>query len=249
VFDIDDVMWAADWAPFQKHYTPEVLDRVWRNIRLAHVVTTPAPYIAEFVHQFNDNVWVVPNTVPESLLKRAVRVGRNVVGYQGSPSHLTDVTDGLRRDLGAFLSAFPDWNIHLWGADPKEQPFGGRVRHIPWQASVRDYYRSVSMDIGLGPLADTPFNAGKSALRAVEYAALGIPAVLQDSRPYRGWVDPGVTGYLVPHGQDGVWFEILRYLAENPELRVAMSRAARLKAAEWTTEAQINFWTSAWNSV
>jgi hypothetical protein len=254
IFDIDDVMWAPDWEPFAKHYTPGVLKRVSDNIRLAHVVTTPSEYIAERVasiHPFGyDAVKVVPNTVPEHLLHRKMRDrSAPTLGYQGSPSHLTDVSEELRHQLGWFLHEQRDWVLRLWGADPKTVPahLNGRLVHTPWADSVTEYYKTVSMDIGLGPLSRTRFNAGKSALRAIEYAALGIPAVLTDWNPYRGWVDDGVTGFLI--GTDENWYDPLMTLAEDPELRAKMGRAARERAAGWTTEANVHRWVDAWNSV
>jgi hypothetical protein len=56
VLDIDDWMWEPDWEPFRKHYTPTVLDRVYRNVKLAHVITTPSPRIADHLSRYNPNV-------------------------------------------------------------------------------------------------------------------------------------------------------------------------------------------------
>lgn len=253
IFDIDDAMWEPDWQPFKDHYTPTVLKRVYDNIRLSHLVTTPSLYIAEHVARIHPFGWsavrVVPNTVPESLLYQRMRAHAPTVGYQGSPSHLTDVTPALSHDLGVFMTRNPAWFLHLWGADPGALRVdeAARIIHTPWAASVREYYRTVAMDIGIGPLARTPFNAGKSALRAIEYAALGIPAVLTDWEPYRGWVQDGVTGFLVGDRED--WYGALNALARDEELRVMMGRAARDRAAAWTTEANVSTWVEAWNTV
>ena len=37
----------------------------------------------------------------------------------------------------------------------------------------------------------------KSAIRAIEYGALGIPVVASDVGPYRDHIVDGVTGYLI----------------------------------------------------
>lgn len=255
IFDIDDVMWEPDWQPFTKHYTPDVLRQVWTNIQLAHVVTTPSAVIAEKVARFNPNVWITPNTVPEYLLSRTMPrrphpapFVRYLVGYQGSPSHSTDWPLWLMKQLIEFLGRWSDWGMHFWG--PNEPVDGwphNQVGNTPWFENVPDYYRSLSMDIGIGPLKDTPFNRGKSALRAVEYAALGIPAILSAGPAYTGWVDHGVTGVLLDPGDS--WSHAIATLAADQDLREKMGAAARRKAAGWTTEAQINRWVEAWNSV
>lgn len=256
VFDIDDVMWAPDWEPFAKHYTPGVLARVWRNISLAHVVTTPSPFIAEYVSQFNKNVWVVPNTVPGYLTEilmpprpyPATPDGiRHLVGYQGSPSHQHDFPAWLMRELVQFAEGEPEWGLHFWGPDKID----GWPRHLVgntrWKDTLLDYYLSLSMDIGIGPLKGSVFNSGKSSLRAVEYAALGIPAILSAGPAYDGWVEHGVTGFLVEPGES--WLPYLREIARNPLLRKRMGSDARERAKGWTSEANIGRWVDAWNSV
>ncbi len=250
VFDIDDVMWAPDWEPFRKHYTADVMKRVYRNIELAHVVTTPSAVIAEHVASWNNNVHVVPNTVPEYLLElRSPERSRPIVGYQGSASHDPDFSPRILKELLRFLDRNPTWNLHLWGKGKNEVAGWpvGRVHITGWQASVDAYYRSLSMDIGIGPLKRSLFNAGKSSLRAVEYAALGIPAILSDEPPYRGWVEHGVTGLLLKPGDS--WLDALEKLARRPAWRLSMGVEARKRAAGWTTEANIGRWVDAWNSV
>lgn len=252
IFDIDDAMWAPDaWAPFRAHYTPDVMRRVMRNIGLAHVVTTPSPMIAEYVAAHNPNVWVVPNSVPAYLLDLLPPPPhprhRGIVGYQGSPSHQTDWSTALGRDLVEFLDKVPDWGLHFWGPDE----LGGwpphRVGCTSWQPLGRPYYESLVMNIGLGPVAKTEFNKGKSGLRAIEYAARGIAGIFTDHEIYRDYVEDGVTGILLRSGDR--WLHQLADLARDPLTLASMRAEARRRAAQWTTEERIGNWVEAWNSV
>jgi hypothetical protein len=249
VLDVDDAMWAPDWEPFKKNYPPEAIKRLYRVAELAHVITTPSFVIAEHMEQFNRNVWVVPNTVPGYLLFQTPRDNRHpVVGWQGSASHQPDLTDSFMRQMSRFLVSTEPWKWKVWGYDKKALPphLHEWMETVPWETNIKRYYRSLSMDIGIGPLKGSAFTDAKSSLRAVEYAALGIPAVLSDSPAYRGWVEDGRTGYLV--GPDD-WYDALRSLALNPELRREMSFNARSKATGWTTETNYMRWVEAWNSV
>ena len=245
VLDVDDAMWSPDWPDFRAHYTPEVLDRLMWNVRRSHVVTTPSPVIAEHLAHYNTNVWVVPNTVPAWLVDHEMPAREHpTVGYQGSPSHAREFRRSMP-GLGRFLAPNPDWHLALWG------PWRPDVEHErltvhPWANTIDDYYRSVSMDVGIGPLADTKFNRSKSSLRAVEYAALGIVAVLPDLPPYRGWVEDGVTGRLIRSGQ--TMRGVLHQVAADPDWRAHASKTARERASAWTTEASIGRWVEAWNS-
>jgi hypothetical protein len=247
VLDVDDWMWSPDWKPFKDHYTPEVLGRLYRNVELAHVVTTPSEVIAEYLARYSDNVHVVPNTVPAWLTTWTMPDRpAPTVGYQGSSSHVRDWPTSQQRQLGRFLAAHPQWHVHLYGQFDAVDGPPDRTRITPWQGSVDAYYRSISMDIGIGPLANTAFNRAKSSLRAVEYAALGIVAVLPNLPPYRGWVTDGVTGRLV-HGHQTL-SGVLADVAADPEHLADMSARARERALQWTTEAAIWKWVQAWAS-
>lgn len=250
IFDVDDVMWDPDYRPFRQHYTPDVLARLWRNIGLAHVVTTPSRDIAAQLAKHNPNIWYVPNTVPEYALntKRETRGVRRVIGYQGSASHHRDLQEhGWADQLYAFCRDHSRWDFHIWGQHSTPVFYPGRTFSHPWQSSMPRYYRGLQMDIGVGPLADTPFNRGKSALRAIEYATLGIVPVLTDLEPYRGWIVNGVNGFLIPPGEP--WYPVLHDLAVDGDLRNRIRKAAKASAREWTTEANLDTWLNAWNSV
>lgn len=253
VLDIDDAMWAPDYEPFREYYTPERLTRLYRAAQYAHVVTTPSPLIAEHLSKANPNVHVVPNTVPAYLLKQTLRRrGGPIVGYQGSASHDPDISEHFLMGMHTFLATHPHWTWRMWGKTPGEikgWPTGW-VETVPWQDSLRTYYRSLSMDIGIGPLKPTTFTASKSSLRAVEYAALGVPAVLSNSPAYTstdiGRVEHGVTGMLLDEGDS--WCEVLAYLAANPHDLIKMGYTAKERAMAWTTENNIDRWVEAWNS-
>lgn len=253
IYDCDDAMWEPDWHVFKDHYGPAELARFYRNVSLAHVVTTPSPVIAEHLCQYNRNVWVLPNTIPAWLTEHTMPARHApTIGYQGSPSHARDFTSPIERGLSRFLLDEPDWRLHLYGGIQ----VGGagiladRIDTFPWVGKtgwpIDDYWRALSFDVGIGPLRDTYFNRCKSSLRAVEYAALGIVACLPDLPPYRGWVEDGVTGRLIPPGRTlrGVLTEIARDTAG----RITMAANARARAAAWTTEANIDKWVTAWAS-
>lgn len=245
VLDVDDAMWWADLPRFREHYTPERLALLFRNVELAHVVTTPSPVIAEHLSRYNRNVHVVPNTIPAWLLEHTMPEHPPTIGYQGSDSHIRDWTQGLTNQLARFLAHHPDWAVHTYGPLYLE---GGhsRYQHTGWVDGVEGYWRTAAFDIGLGPLRDTRFNKAKSGLRAVEYAALGIVAVLPDLPLYRPWVDHGETGWLVKSHE--TYRGVLEHLARSPYLLQEMARNARAAAARWTTEAQIERWLDAWHS-
>jgi glycosyltransferase involved in cell wall biosynthesis len=80
--------------------------------------------------------------------------------------------------------------------------------------------------IGLAPLLDTPFNRAKSAIKVMDYAALGLGVVASDVAVYRGSVASGPAGQLVANDARA-WYAALSWLIRNRALRLAMAAEAR----------------------
>lgn len=247
VFDIDDDVWNfGNHTDTRDHWTRERLLRLQNNIAMADVVTTPSDYLAGLLTQLNDNVHVLPNCVPEWLLTHTPVEYRTkfVIGYQGARQHTADLRT-IADDIHQMLIRHRNARVQLWG---ELNPIGwpdGRVVRIPWNTDIPKYYCSLAMTIGIGPLADTPFNYAKSAIRAVEYAALGIPAMLSDFPQYRPYVHDGWTGWLMPLGES--WLERLEWAYRNRAQVKLMGETARKMAENWTTERNAHRWQEAYH--
>jgi len=253
VLDVDDAMWAPDWGVFQDYWTPARLKSLYRNVGVAHVITTPSPRIAAHLAQFNPNVWVVPNTVPAWALniERAER-DWPAVGYQGSPSHGADWTQADQRAIERWLQDRPDWHLSLHGSHAGKLDGHPRVHAFGWTSDHRVHYQQLAdnVDIGIGPLLDTEFNRCKSSLRHIEYAALGIVSLLPEVQPYHqsspGGLVPYFTGWLT---SGDLYGDLMQATGYGPTALASVGRNARNWAAEHTTETQITKWTQAWMSV
>jgi GT2 family glycosyltransferase/glycosyltransferase involved in cell wall biosynthesis len=85
-------------------------------------------------------------------------------------------------------------------------------------------------DIGITPLADTPFNRCKSAIKTLDYAALGLPVLASDIAPYRGSLADHGGGMLIPNDTTA-WLAALSRLIRDPELRAQLAAGARAALA------------------
>jgi glycosyltransferase involved in cell wall biosynthesis len=152
--------------------------------------------------------------------------------------------------LSRFLVKNPAVDFHFVGADytPLLKVDASRTRHTRWTADVWDYYAGVDFDVGLAPLnPGNAFNRCKSHLKALEYAALGIPVVASHAEPYREFVEHGVTGWLVK--RDHEWGRYLRDLVHDEAMRTEMGAAAKRKAAGWTIQERYGAWQAAYEGV
>lgn len=248
VIDVDDDVWNFDSrTDTSRFWTDERLLRLQNNIACAHLVTTPNERLAEILSELNPNVAVLRNYVPDWLTREPRRMQESrkfTIGYQGARQHSVDLQT-IGHDLWRVLG-WSRTRLRIYG---ELNPLGlppGKVVRVPWNADVPTYYRSLQMTVGIGPLVDIPFNYAKSNIRAVEYAALGIPAILTDVPEYRRVVIEGVTGMLVPMNSPSGWYEHLEWAYRHPEEMRTMGKHARMASPQLTTEFNSYRWEDAY---
>jgi glycosyltransferase involved in cell wall biosynthesis len=244
VYELDDDPFEVEpHNPFYHQYmNPVAFDSITHCLQIANLVTVSTEALAERIRKHNPNIAVLKNRIDKSVfeLKRPRR-DKITVGWAGSLSHLHDIKEcayGLRKALD-----HNDIEAHFIGSD-----FGPLIdrpiRFTPWCTKTTDYYKLIDFDIGLAPLRSTRFAETKSHIKALEYAALGIPVIASDTAPYRDFVIDGVTGYLVRREHE--WATRLRELINDEAMREEMGAKARQVASEWTIQQGWQEWESAY---
>ena len=79
------------------------------------------------------------------------------------------------------------------------------------------------------PLEDDLWAKGKCAFKALQYMALGIPAVVSPVGMNVEVVDSGTNGFVCQTEDE--WYRALKQLITDPQLRTEMGAAAREKIA------------------
>ena len=225
--------------------------------RQAHGLIVATPALAERVAELRSGVLVVPNALDERLFgsppELAPRSSAVTIGYMGTYTHEADLRMVLA-PLRALLRRHGG-RVRLelvGGVDGRRTaslfgglPFRGLVpgnedaypRFVPWMR------QHLHWDAAIAPLEDDPFTRCKSDLKYLDYAALGIPGVFSDVRPYRDTVRHRETGLLVanePEAWAGALEEIVgddvlrRRLAEAAKAEVHGKRMLRTNATRWT---------------
>jgi glycosyltransferase involved in cell wall biosynthesis len=238
VYETDDDLLHADPSGLPQLLDADRLATIRECLAMADLVTTSTEPLAEALREHNGNVAVVPNHIHEGVLKmERPRRERVTLNWAGGLTHLQDlelVRDPLREVLDQTGAG-----MHFLGWD--FSPVLRRAcRFTPWQDDVWDYYKAIDGDVGVIPLADTAFNRARTPIKALEYAALGIPVVASDIEPYRGFVVDGVTGYLARTEAD--WQARLTDLIHDEAARVEMGAKAKDVAREWTIQAGWRKW-------
>jgi hypothetical protein len=249
VYELDD-------DPFEiEHSNPAHMDYNAANsrdsfefcIRTADLVTCSVEPLAERMRRLNPNVVVLKNRIDESLLAlERPRRDKLVIGWTGGPSHFADMQEcayGLRRVLAWFPKTV---EAHLIGTDMR-RIMRCEARVTPWEKRTADYYKLIDFDIGIAPLRPGIFTDAKSAIKVMEYGALGIPCVASDVTPYADYIVDGVTGCLVRRPEQ--WAQRLRELVNDEAMRTEMGCKAKEVASQHTIQTGWKDWAIAYESI
>lgn len=97
---------------------------------------------------------------------------------------------------------------------------------IPWSEHTEVASIS-SLDIGIMPLVDEPFERGKCGYKLIQYMACGLPVVASPVGVNRQIVEHGVNGFLAETPEE--WERALMTLLADAGLRQRMGQAGRQK--------------------
>jgi glycosyltransferase involved in cell wall biosynthesis len=231
VYDLDDVIYRP----------PDSGDNFWRRLvrcdwrcgfigARSVLVGVGSPNLGDYMRNFSENVVLWPTTVDTErfdLREEPDETAVPVIGWTGSHS-TAHYLEMILPALGA-LQREVAFEMLVIGVQVDLKTHGLNGRCVAWSAE-KEVELTKQIDIGLMPLADTEWARGKCALKAIQYHALGTPAVVSDVGMNRDVVLDGETGYLVAPGGD--WTPALRKLLADRELRQEMGRKGRAHVVE-----------------
>lgn len=233
VLDVDD----AIFQTFPEKI-PELIR--WSD----HVVVSNRP-LRDWVGQYTENITEIPTCVPLARYPRRVANPAEssplVVGWIGTTSNLGFLSvcaEALRRL--ARECPFTLLIVAPTDAPLKEVDLTGvNVRFEPWSPATEVGWLQ-SMDIGMMPLPEgQEWMRYKAATKLVQYMALGIPAVASPIGVNADILAGNQVGFAANRPEE--WFEALRTLARDRELRMRMGDAGRaLVESRYCIEANLD---------
>jgi glycosyltransferase involved in cell wall biosynthesis len=228
IYDFDDAIWIPNASQSNRqlmHF------KYWGNARwlcrLAFTVHAGNEFLAEYARQYNSRVKVIPTTINTEAWHNKIKVHEDnepfVLGWTGSHSTLTYLDD-LLPVLKEIQNELPVEIVVICDARPSWTDV--RIDFIPWnkETEVEDLLR---LNVGLMPLRDDPWSRGKCGFKALQYMALGIPALVSPVGVNSQIVDHGVNGFLCETPED--WKQAIRLLYHDRALLRKMGAAARPK--------------------
>lgn len=214
---------------------------------IADIVTVTTPRLQEVYGGV-----VVPNCIPEWYLglKRPAN-DLVTVGWAGHVATHPDDLEITHGSINQALAATKGKSRFLALGDEGTMPKLGIRNREPnsWLKGVPigDYPEFVAqLDIGIVPLADTPFNQAKSFLKALEYASLGVVPVVSPTSDNMRMVDAGAA---IVARNPKEWALEVENLIKDTEYRQDMSVKAREFASTKTLEGNTSIWAKAWGLI
>lgn len=233
IYDFDDAIWLKDPAGEagiigQLKWQQKVSSLcrwAWKN-------SCGNAYLRDYARQFNPAALINPTTLDTDHLHNQVRnqrePGRLVIGWTGTHTtlrHLDLVWPVLRR----LEAKGYEFEFCVIANHPPVDPGLRGFRFRPWQKAT-EITDLLTFHVGLMPLVDDPWARGKCAFKALQYMALGIPALVSPVGMNTEVVADGQNGFVC--NEPAQWEAALRRLLAEPSLRADLGAAARRTIVE-----------------
>jgi glycosyltransferase involved in cell wall biosynthesis len=207
-----------------------------RMIQESDYVVVSTEGLADEVYKDTGRIaQVIPNGLPEdfwfeNLASRPMYHGNNdtvYIGWAGGRRPESDL-EGMTEAWNRICTDFTNVRFVVGGWQPdiidRNIDLDRKVR-IPW-APFDTWPRTMQVDIGCCPLADTAFNKGKSPIKFFEYTGSGA-VVVASPNIYGKVLTSGLSGMLVKDNQSADdWYNMLATLITNKYIRHSMQQMA-----------------------
>ncbi|MCX6291879.1 MAG: glycosyltransferase family 4 protein [Bacteroidetes bacterium] len=228
IYDFDDAIWLPNASENNSQLTM-LLKRFHnpRNIcRWANKVSVGNNFLGDFARQYNTNVVYNPTTIDTDEHHNTTTDHSNhkfIIGWTGSHSTLPylDILVPVIRELEQKF----DFEFHvICDVTPKFQLKS--LVFVKWskQDEIDDL---LNFNVGVMPMPDDPWTRGKCGFKALQYMALGVPAVVSNVGVNPMIVDHEVNGCVCNTIDD--WKFYLSKLLSEPDYLRKLSNHSREK--------------------
>ncbi|MFD3002088.1 glycosyltransferase family 4 protein [Pontibacter toksunensis] len=225
IFDFDDAIWLPNttsennWAAKLKwhHKTGSIC-------RWSHKISSGNGYLRNYALKYNPEVVLLPSVLDTENHyneQKKQHTQEVVIGWIGS--HSTVPYLQLLEPVLQRLEQQYKFKLYVI-ADKAPQLQLKSLEFKVWQKET-EVQELLQFNIGLMPLPETEWAKGKCAFKALQYMALGIPAVVSGVGANVQAVVHGTSGYICTTEQE--WYKHLETLFLNPEMRSSMGGAGQ----------------------
>jgi len=227
IYDFDDAIWIPNTSETNKIVAGiKWHGKVASICKWAYKVSCGNAYLQQYAQQFNPHVIVNPTTIDtqhhHNRLKNQI-TDKVVIGWTGTHSTM--------KYLDALVPVLQDlekkyrFELKVISNQAPELPLQSLV-YQPWRKD-HEIADLLTFNVGLMPLEDDPWAKGKCAFKALQYMALGIPALVSPVGMNPEVVTDGTNGFICAKPTD--WYLKLERVINDAGLRAQLGAAARQK--------------------
>ncbi|HBD13337.1 MAG TPA: hypothetical protein DCZ13_14400 [Porticoccaceae bacterium] len=223
VFDFDDAIFCrSNGAPSRIRQ-----QRFAKTLASCDAAWAGNNYLAEHARTYCNAVAVLPTAVDCSRYKCTVEKPADTVDcvWIGSSS-TRRYLDQLLPVLEDAHRLYPQLRLKVV-ADFAPNTANLPIEVIPW-SDTTEASALASAHIGIAPMADNAWTAGKCGLKVIQYMAAGLPVITDNAGVNRELVEHGVSGLVAHSKQD--WNAAIGQLVQDSTLRERMGQRGRDKA-------------------
>lgn len=217
IYDFDDAIWLPNYsASNAKFHRLKAYWKVKYCIQWAHQVSAGNQYLSNYAQQYNSNVSIVPTTIDtvnhHNLLTNYEKEDV-IIGWTGTHTtmHYLDDLIPILKELEQHFT----FQFLVISNEPPQYDLKS-LRFKPWSKAT-EIQDLAEISIGVMPLREDIWSAGKCGFKGLQYMALGIPSVLSPI---------GVNNEIISHEENGFlahspeeWKTTLEKLIQSAELR------------------------------
>ena len=225
IYDFDDAIWISHDSGRKR-----MLSWLKNSSKIASIckfstkISVGNQFLWDYAYNHNNNVQIVPTTIDTAQVHNKVKdqfTKDVVLGWTGSHSTL-EYLENIVPIIKELESKY-DFKF-LVIADKKPNFNLDSLIFIKWDKQ-REIEDLLKINVGLMPLPETEWAKGKCGLKALQFLALGIPALVSPVGVNSEIVNPGINGYLCNSSSD--WQSSIEKLINQPELRKTLGSNGR----------------------
>jgi glycosyltransferase involved in cell wall biosynthesis len=225
VYDIDEPLFVPYVSPRNSRFNfLRCIGKFDELFRMSDHVLAVDQAIADYASRLAPRVSVVPMAVDTEKYSPVTgpRRGRpTLIGWVGAwttQTNLAVIAEPLRRlgaDRGAALRVVAD--------EPMTMP-GVALEFIPWSVD-REVPALQECAVGVVPVREDAWSPWKFFFKLIQMMSLGMAVVATPVGSNLEVIEDGVNGFLA--ATEGDWYDRLRALIDDEDLRLRVGRAAR----------------------
>jgi glycosyltransferase involved in cell wall biosynthesis len=241
------------WENVQPDQSPiRNTDHLKRAIAACDLVTTTTPALAR--RYAPRKSVILPNYASSSWLNMPARPMPDVasLGWTGTMHTHPHDLESTRGALGKVLKDTRS-RLHIVGdgegvEEALQLDSATEVTKTGWVPLPHYHVKTNDIDVGVVPLHASAFNQGKSWLKGLEFATLGIPFVASNTQPYVQLHNDHGIGLIARNPRE--WYDLTKRLLTDMNYREDMGERWRdIVRDRMTIEHHAHRWLEAWESV